>query len=212
MPVMKKREMKRGVVVDEQGFIAGEVSWPASETPPNVNIILKDYEGKVSGIVKRIIVQELNGYKNRTQKWDHKKRVWLDPPLRLFVVSAKTGALFSSFNTWPNLIPDLPEGYAIVDDEPPKQAGRSKAMYDFTEEKWVFPRRVAIINPQGEVENIVLENPDPSKPNIPLPEGYTREDDDGGVLPKDDDGKEIGIKSKLKKGVWKRNKESEGEI
>ena len=109
MTVLKKREMTRGVVVDMNGLVAGEVSWPAKGVPPNPNIIIRDTAGNVTRTIRRRLLtgKDLEGYRANSQRWDAKKKVWNNAPLKLYVVSTTTGALLSSFNTWPDMIPDL---------------------------------------------------------------------------------------------------------
>jgi hypothetical protein len=194
MPVIKRPATQRGVIIDgATGIVLSEIKWLAGEGKP----VLKRENNR-----RRQIITDLAGFKSAAQRWDRVQKAWIDPPLNLFVVQEATGALIRQIKTWPDAIPDLPEGYALVDDKPPKQAGRSKALYNFTSQSWGYARRMAIINPEGIVENVVLENPEDSKPNIELPKGYSREDSDGEGFPRDEYGDEIRIGHRLARGVW----------
>jgi hypothetical protein len=203
--LVAKKKLSRAVIVDAKGLVAGLVEWPDGELPPNPNIIVRDKEGAVQKVIKRSLVQDLYGYNNSLQRWNKKAKSWADPPLRLVVVSEATGSYLKSFNTWPGMIPALPDGFAIVDDIPDKALGDKRSLtYDFDNERWIKPVRVAVVDQNGVVVNIAMENPDSKTAFLTVEEGFTKLGHQKGGLPKDEDGDEIAIGCRLDKarGKW----------
>lgn len=192
-------DKKRGILIDRDGFFVDCVQW--SGKPPVINA-----EGTQKE--KRLRLLPLENYPNAANvpslyaKWDFAAQDWIAPPDQMVLIKEDTGDIVKRFKGFKDKLPDIPEGYAVVDDIPPK-ARTFKPIYDKAKQQFVRARQVALIDPDGVVQNVVLENPNDTAPDVEVPEGWTRFDDRDD-WPVDDEGAPVGKGAKLRGGRWKR--------
>jgi hypothetical protein len=199
MPIIKQELAPatiRGLVIDENGVIIRAMEWPKGTKRPNANEVTKDLKGKPVKVLKRTVITDLSGFTSVRQRWDFGKKAWVNPPMKLYIVSRQSGSLVGSASLWPDEAPEADDQYAIVDDEPLKTEDKAP-IYNFTTEAWNYPRRVEVFDADGVVINIVLENPDDATPNYKAPKGHsTRREGDAnfGTRPTPEPKPEAGTK------------------
>lgn len=159
---------ERGVVVDEAGYFVAAWQWDAGTPAPKL-------PAKVSPklILLREPAEALNPPSEKA-KWDFVSKTWSLPTDRLWIVEEATGRVTGGGTYWLDRLKPLLPGRVYVDVEPPKARGRRPI---WTGTEWVFPRRVALVTPAGEVANVCLENPNPNAPDVDMPPGWERFDD-----------------------------------
>ena len=117
------------------------------------------------------------------------------------LVDATTGRAVRQFKGFKDRLPRIPAGFVVVDDDIPKKKQYSP-IYDLEAQAFIKPRRVGLVDPDGVVQNIVLENPNAGAPDVPVPEGWERFDDrDWPTTPA---GEPIGNGFKRKGRRWSR--------
>jgi len=94
---------------------------------------------------------------------------------------------------WRDSLPPLAPGSAYVDTPPPTMRSR-RTVYDKETDTWVQLRRVGMVNTDGVLYDILLENPLTTTADISVPAGHTRvEAADTGWPVAEDTGQPIGI-------------------
>ena len=195
--IQKEGGQRRGILVDRDGFFVDRVQWSGSRPAVNEKGTPKE---------KRKRLLPLETYPNaanvpsRNAKWDFEAMDWIAPNDEMVLIKEDTGEVVKRFKGFKDKLPDCPEGCVIVDDVPPK-VRHFKPIYDKAKQAFVRPRRVALIDPDGVVKNVVLENPNDSAPDVDVPKGWSRVDDRD-EWPVDDDRAPIGIGAKRAGGKW----------
>ena len=197
----------RGVLVDKGGYFLARVQWTGKR--PVVNG--KDVPDRER---KRLVTLDSNpnaaNIPGDSARWDFEALDWVAPTDEFALVTADTGQLVKRFKGFKERLPDIPEGTVIVDDAPPK-AKSYKPIYDMAAQAFVKPRRVALVDPDGVVQNIALENPNDTAPDVALPEDWTRFDDSA-EWPTDTDGDPVGIGAENKGGRWSKKKATADDV
>lgn len=176
--------MKFGVVVDEGGFVWATIQWDEKARQPNFN---------APGLPLTYILTspEALAIEDYKQRWDFNAKTWVNPTERYWLVD-KRGDVIGGTTYWPERMPTAKPGFEVVTTpRPAKGPSKAGAVWDSEAQEWKENRRVAMIDEDGVVENMVLENPRSDTENVELPEGWEREDDDGDGLPLDIDGEPI---------------------
>lgn len=193
-----KTEYEKGVIVTIDGRVDQAVKWKRPEQKSErQDIILRNKEGQETGRIKRRLIKTLDGFVDEFSRWDFKKKEWKNPPLKYSVVDLRTFSFVRAVKVWPDQIPELEYPFALATIAPPKTLG---VVYNEDTDAWEAPRKVCIVDAEGEVVQICLEHPSEKTPNVEPPEGMTRFDDRD--WPTDDAGTKIGLGHKLKKKKW----------
>jgi hypothetical protein len=178
----------KGVIVDEAGFFLGAVKWRKGTPAPDLNGPRK--EGANAPRLRLLTEPEAIDDPIPNGKWDAKRKEWLSPPTKLYVVTVRRdlpryGAYAGFQMVWPDRLPDLPDWQRFV-EEPAPEWRRSKPLWDFEEEEWIFPVEVIQYEEDGETCKDVILKPR-AEPG----------DEVGPVMVED----EIGNKRRLKAGM-----------
>lgn len=213
MPIIGKAKIqtvdsrKRGVLVDSKGFFVSLVFWTGDKRP----VINK--KGTPKEERRRLITFDKNpkaeNVPSKNARWDFETLDWVLPQDDFVLIKEDTGQVLRRFKGFREKLPECPEGCAMVDDPLPETRS-FKPLYDKTKQAFVAPRRVALVDADGIVQNIVLENPNDTAPDVEVPEGWSRFDDRD--WPVDADGDLIG-QGHVKVGEeWKKKAVEESEV
>lgn len=164
---MKTPRMKRGVMVDAKGNFLGAFQWDEREPAPKVNAP----KTAKAAQARLLTSAEATADPLPGGRWSEKQKRWIAPGKTLWIVDERTGDLRGSRRVFADTIPALQPGLKYVDVAPPESRGR-KPVWTGTE--WVFPRRVGIVDGEGRLVNVVLENPLEETENVSVPEGCRR--------------------------------------
>ena len=191
--------VSRGVLVDPLGYFVARVQWTGKR--PMIN---KTGTPRAERRILLTLDKNPNAANvpNDSARWDFEALDWIVPVDTFYLIKEETGVLVKRFKGWRERLPDCPEGCLIVDDVPPVTRS-SVPIYNAVEAQWVLPRRVALVDAEGVVQNVVLENPNDTTPDVPVPEGWERFDDRT-PWPTDDEGALVGIGAKKAAGKWTR--------
>lgn len=179
---------ERGVLVDFEGYFIAAYQWLEGTPAPVFNKPQKGSPLTPEQIVTFLRTPEALAVPSNKARWNGTG--WDLPDTPLWVVNDR-GAITSKNKYWLDRLPPLPEGRSYVDVAPPVDIAR-RPIWDGS--AWVFPTRVALVTPEGVVDNVVLENPRADQPNVETPPGWERFDDlpNGNPFPTLPDGSEIG--------------------
>lgn len=179
---------KEAILIDARGFVLGGIRWPANQPPPEFN---KPRKGQttVRPEDRKYLLTDQYAIDNvrPDARWDFKpvrnpetgavtrSGTWRFPTEIRYLVDNRNGRLAGERYVWPDNMPVPPRYYIFVETTPPKSRSRRPI---WTGTEWVFPRRVALLTPAGELAMVQLENPREDQPNVEVPPGWERFDDD----------------------------------
>ena len=200
MPIETPR-FERGVLVDFEGYFIAAYQWLEGEPTPVFNRPQKGQTIKPADRVTLLRTPEALAVPSNKARWNGEG--WDLPDTPLWVVDAK-GSNRGKQMVWADRLPPLPDGLEYVDTPAPVSRTR-RPLWTGTE--WAFPTRVALVTPEGVVDNVVLENPRADQPNVETPPGWERFDDlpTGNPFPTLPDGSAIGAgDTRGPGGEWSR--------
>jgi len=187
--------MQFGILVDNEGYFIAALRWADNETAPEFN---KPQAGEkvVRPEDKKHLLRSAAAIavKDSIARWDFKAETWTYPTERYWLVDSK-GNVKGGRTYFPERPPEIKTpGDEIVTTPPPAKIGsRGRPIWNPTAGEWQWPRRVVIVNPNGEVVNAALEHRREDLPNIDVPPGWERFDEDQpGGIPTRPDGVVIG--------------------
>lgn len=180
-----------GVLVDGEGYFLAALQWEADGIAPSFG----SNEGKELKDQRHLLTSETAILvSSEKARWDFGTQSWSLPTERYWVVDQR-GTVIGGTTYWPARPPSAKPGTEIVLVPPPaRDLARAKPVWDTEAQSWKDNRRVALIDEDGLVIDVQLENPRSDTENVVLPNGWEREDDDGG-LPLNDEGQPVGIGS-----------------
>ena len=197
--IQSQEALSRGVLVDHLGYFVARVEWTGSR--PMINKTGTPREER-----RRLLTLDKNpnaaNVPSVSARWDFEALDWIVPVDEFVLVNEVTGVPVKRFKGFKERLPTIPSGHVVVDDPFPK-ARSYRPIYDMEAKAFVPPRRVALVDPDGVVQNVVLENPNQGTPDAPVPEGWERLDDRE-PWPTDADGNAVGKGFLRKGGVWER--------
>ncbi|MDH5796939.1 MAG: hypothetical protein OEZ19_00100 [Paracoccaceae bacterium] len=202
---MDQPEIKRGVLVDPQGFFLGAFQWEAGTPAPKFNTkAMRNDPAKRLHLLTEDAALNVPSAKAR---WDFNAKAWVLPETRFFIVEESTGRLCGGVTEWPERLRGLPPGKVYVDTPPPPERAR-RSVWNAGVQEWQDQIRVLLVTPEGVVDNIVLESPLASAHKIAVPKGWKRFDDKPGTRspwPKTWDGLPVGIGCRMNaQGAWEQ--------
>lgn len=184
-----------GVLVDYEGYFLAALSWDDTETPPEFNRPRKGEE-TIRPEDKKHLLRSPAALlvDDPMSRWDFKNEVWEIPNEKFWIVNQQ-GTVIGGRTYWPERPPTAKPGTEITFVAPPEtKRGRARAIWDSSVGQWKPNRVVALVDEDGIVDNMVLENPRPDTEDVALPPNWEREDDDGGLV-NDSDGEPLRLGS-----------------
>ena len=194
---------ERGILIDREGFFVARVEWQSGRQPlVNRKETPRADRRRLLKIADHPNAANVPG---EFARWDSVALDWIAPTDELTVIDEATGDLLKTFMGFKDRLPDLPAGAAVVDNPPPKRGGPHKSIFDKAKGEWAIARRVALIDPDGVIDAIVLENPNDTTPGVVVPEGWSRIDDRDPSWPlKGANGAAVGVGAKRNGDTWER--------
>lgn len=159
---MRTPDMKRGVVIDHVGSFIAAWQWNSAEETPRVTNTPRQGQKRMRPEDMKYLITDPEAIEDPQPngRYDRVAKVWRLPDTPVWIVRQRRDiphywVLTGKRMIWLDRPPVLPQGAAIVTEDPGQGRPGKKPIWNSDTKEWMWPRRVALLDENGVVTNIV---------------------------------------------------------